>query len=45
VTKTVIWPPMTGIKAAARAAIFGLYVDGAMRNGLSMLKQKAEAGG
>ena len=45
VTKTVIWPPLDGIKAAARSAVFALYVNGAMRKGLSMLKQKAEAGG
>ena len=43
VTKTVIWPPMTGIKAASRSAIFALYVNGAMRKGMSMLKAKAEA--
>jgi len=44
VTKTVIWPPLTGVKAAARSAVFALYVNGAMRKGLAMLKQKAEAG-
>jgi uncharacterized protein YndB with AHSA1/START domain len=44
VTKTVIWPPMTGVKALARSAVFAMYVNGAMRKGLSMLKQKAEAG-
>jgi uncharacterized protein YndB with AHSA1/START domain len=43
VTKTVIWPPLTGVKAAARSAVFSLYVNGAMRKGLAMLKQKAEA--
>ena len=45
VTKTVIWPPMTGVKALARSTVFAMYVNGAMRKGLSMLKQKAEAGG
>jgi hypothetical protein len=44
VTKTVFWPPLTGIKSASRSAIFAIYVNGAMRKGLSMLKQKAEAG-
>jgi uncharacterized protein YndB with AHSA1/START domain len=43
VTKTVIWPSMTGVKALARSAVFALYVNGAMRKGLSMLKAKAEA--
>ena len=43
VTKTVIWPPLTGVKAMGRSAIFALYVNGAMRKGLSMLKAKAEA--
>jgi uncharacterized protein YndB with AHSA1/START domain len=43
VTKTVIWPPMTGFKAASRSAIFALFVNSAMRKGLSMLKEKAEA--
>jgi uncharacterized protein YndB with AHSA1/START domain len=45
VTKTVIWPPLSGAKAAARSAIFALYVNGRMRKGLAMLKAKAEAGG
>ena len=44
VTKTVIWPPLSGIKAFGRSAVFAIYVNGAMRKGLSMLKQKAEAG-
>ncbi len=44
VTKTVIWPPLTGVRAMGRSAIFALYVNGAMRKGLSMLKAKAEAG-
>jgi len=43
VTKTVIWPPMSGIKAASRSLIFAVFVNGAMRKGLSMLKQKAES--
>ena len=33
---------MTGFKAASRSAIFALFVNGAMRKGLSMLKDKAE---
>jgi len=44
VTKTVIWPAMTGAKALARSAVFALYVNGQMRKGLATLKQKAEAG-
>jgi uncharacterized protein YndB with AHSA1/START domain len=44
VTKTVIWPHLSGLKAFGRSAVFALYVNGAMRKGLSMLKQKAEAG-
>ena len=43
VTKTVFWPPLTGVKAFGRSAVFAIYVNGAMRKGLSMLKQKAEA--
>jgi len=45
VTKTVIWPPQTGVKAATRSALFALFVNSGMRKGLSMLKQKAEASG
>jgi len=43
VTKTVIWPPMSGIKAASRSAVFALFVNRGMRKGLSMLKGKAES--
>jgi hypothetical protein len=43
VTKTVIWPPLPGVNALGRSAVFALYVNGAMRKGLAMLKQKAEA--
>jgi len=45
VTKTVFWPPMTGVKAASRSAVFALFVNRGMRKGLSMLKQKVESGG
>jgi uncharacterized protein YndB with AHSA1/START domain len=44
VTKTVIWPPLSGVKAFGRSAVFALYVNGAMRKGLAMLKERAEAG-
>lgn len=43
VKKTVIWPPMTGLKAAIRAAIFTVFVNRGMNKGLELLKQKAEA--
>jgi uncharacterized protein YndB with AHSA1/START domain len=43
VTKTVIWPPLTGAKSAARSAIFAVFVNRGMNKGLSLLKEKAEA--
>jgi uncharacterized protein YndB with AHSA1/START domain len=42
VTKTVFWPPVTGVRAMARSAVFAVFVNGGMRKGMSMLKQKAE---
>jgi hypothetical protein len=43
VTKTAIGPPLTGLKKAARTAIFALYVNGAMQKGMNNLKAKVES--
>jgi hypothetical protein len=43
VTKTAIGPPLTGLKKAARTAIFALYVNGAMQKGMNNLKARVEA--
>ena len=41
VTKTVIWPPLTG-RSAARSAIFAVFVNRGMNKGLSLLKERAK---
>jgi hypothetical protein len=43
VTKTMVGPPLTGVKKAARSAIFTLFVNGAVQKGMDMLKAKAES--
>jgi hypothetical protein len=43
VTKTMVGPPLSGVKKAARAAIFTLFVNGAVQKGMDMLKAKAES--
>ncbi|MEP6758908.1 MAG: SRPBCC family protein [Actinomycetota bacterium] len=44
VTKTMTGPPLSGVKKAARSAIFALFVNGAVQKGLDMLKAKVESG-
>jgi hypothetical protein len=44
VTKTMTGPPLTGVKKAARSAIFAIFVNGAVQKGLNMLKDKVESG-
>jgi uncharacterized protein YndB with AHSA1/START domain len=43
VTKTATAPPLSGVKKAMRSAIFALFVNGAMKKGMSSLKAKAES--
>jgi len=39
----MVGPPLTGVKKAARSAIFTLFVNGAVQKGMDMLKAKAES--
>ena len=43
VTKTMVGPPLTGVKKAARSAIFTFFVNGAVQKGMDLLKTTAES--
>ena len=43
VTKTMVGPPLSGVKKATFSVIFALLVKGGVQKGMDMLKAKAES--